>query len=162
MTAVTAGVRETSVAPAAGDVDVAVGGASVPEATVNVHEYGVPSVAWSVAETVPLSRAVYVAPAVSAAVGANVAVNDGLSYVTVPPIAPDGPVTVNVDGVKVVGSMSFENVALTVIAGVASVAPAVGTVRTTVGRTGSSVVKLHWDVAPRGMPSRARTAVVTF
>jgi hypothetical protein len=61
----------------------------------------------------------------------------------VPPTAPERPVNVKLDGVRVVWSMSFEKKAFTTFELVASVAPAVGTVRTTAGRTGSTLVKLH-------------------
>src|SRR5690348_2107016 len=78
-TAVIVGVRETFDAPFAGVVDVTDGGGGGVVGTEKLQEYGVPSVAPSVAATVPFSRAVYVAPAVSAADGVNVAVRLGLS-----------------------------------------------------------------------------------
>ena len=56
--AVTVGLRGTPLAPAAGEVAVTVGGGSAVEATVKLHEYGVPRVASSVASTVAASRAV--------------------------------------------------------------------------------------------------------
>ena len=63
--AVTVGLRETRVAPFAGDVELTVGGGNVPEATVKLQVNGVPTVAPSVAAMVPSSRPVYVAPATS-------------------------------------------------------------------------------------------------
>ena len=56
--AVIVGLRETKLAPLAGDVEVTVGGPGLVAATVKFHENAVPSVAPSVAATVELRRAV--------------------------------------------------------------------------------------------------------
>jgi hypothetical protein len=77
--AVIVGLRETRLSPFAGEVELTAGGGSASAATAKVHEYGVPSVAPSVAATVPLRRAVYVAPAANGADGVNVAVRLALS-----------------------------------------------------------------------------------
>jgi hypothetical protein len=72
--AVTEASRETSVAPDAGLVETTDGGAGGVDGTLNDQLYGVPSVAPSVAATVPLRRTVYEAPSVNATAGVKVAV----------------------------------------------------------------------------------------
>ena len=101
--------RWMPVAPAAGETPETSNGLGA--VTVNDHDCVTPSVAPSVAAIVAARRAVYVAPAVSATFGVNVAVRVESSYATVAATAPPGPVSVNVVLLTVVGSSEREKVA---------------------------------------------------
>ena len=145
------------VAPAAGETPETSNGLGA--ATVNDHDWATPSVAPSVAAIVAARRAVYVAPAVRATFGVNVAVVVESSYATVATTGPAGPVSVNEVPLTVVGSSEREKVARGLTAEPMSVAPSTGTVETSCGRTGSMVVKLQVTALASGLPSVPRIAV---
>jgi hypothetical protein len=120
------------VAPSDGVVLVTWGGcgACVVKVQLTALARGVPSLAWTPVD----SFAVYVVDGASAEVGANVAVEDELSYETVPAtLAPPELTSENVDEVIVLGSMARENVAVGWTPAETPVAASVGVVDVTVG-----------------------------
>jgi hypothetical protein len=119
--ALTAVERSTYAAPSNGVVEVTVGAATVVKPQ-DVPLNGVPSAALIVLA----SCTVYVVDGTSGTSGAKVAVADGSSYETVPGTGPAGPVSVNAEEVRVLGSMLRENVAVAVVAVVTEPAPAPG------------------------------------
>ena len=136
-TTLTVAVVVASVAPVVGTVRTICGGGGVAvvndQATVDAS--GMPSAA-----RIPVvSVAVYVVAGARVADGASVAVDVGSLYVTVPETAPDGPESVNVELVTVVGSIGRENCAVTAAPAATPVAFAVGVVAMTPGGAVSPV-----------------------
>jgi hypothetical protein len=104
---------------------------------------GAASVVPSSAVTVVSSRAVYVVPGASGALGVKVAVWLAASYATDPATVPDGPVNVKLEAVIVLGAIARENVAVSAAAVLTLVAPSVGERPVTVGAIAATVVNVQ-------------------